>query len=426
MMYLFYGQVAVLLFVVFSLALSPRESINSGLSTPIPPSKDPWYTAPDKFEQHAPGTILRIRHAPGNLTSVVGNNCSAAYNILYRTTDSRYKPSWSVTTLFAPSSQPISKSRHGSALLSYQFPYNSVDVDSSPSYAVYSTPWHDLSYALGYGWFVNVPDFEGPLASDVAAIEEAHAVLDSFRAIMAAGVGVAPDARLALWGYSGRSIASEWALEFQEQYAPELNITGAALGGLVPNITYVFDTVGGTEFASHGMAGLLGVTSQYPDAHDYVISQLKTSGPYNKTGFLSIRNMSYEQAHATFANQSMYDYFVGGSAVMQAPLVKRALQLNTIMTYHGVPQTPLFIYKAIHDEVTPVNQTDDYVHRSCSLGVNILYERNTVGGHEDEFANGDERAFAWLETVLNGSYEQHPISGCEIRNVTVGSVNTGI
>jgi hypothetical protein len=54
-----------------------------------------------------------------------------------------------------------------------------------------------------------VPDFERPLASDVAATEEAHAVLDSFRAIMAAGVGVAPNARLALWGYSGGSIALE-------------------------------------------------------------------------------------------------------------------------------------------------------------------------------------------------------------------------
>jgi hypothetical protein len=174
------------------------------------------------------------------------------------------------------------------------------------------------------------------------------------------------------------------------------------------------------------MAGLLGVTSQYPAAYNYIISQLKTSGPYNETGFLSIRNMSYGQAHATFVNQSMYGYFVGGRAVMQALLVKRPLQLNTIMTYHGVPQTPLFIYKAIHDEVTPANQTDDYVHRSCSLGVNVLYERNTVGGHEDEFVNGNARALAWLKTVLDGSYEHHPISGCEIRNVLVDSVLTGI
>jgi hypothetical protein len=136
--------------------------------------------------------------------------------------------------------------------------------------------------------------------------------------------------------------------------------------------------------------------------------------------------MSYEQAHATFANQSKYDYFVDGIAVLQAPLIKRVLQLSTIMTHHGVPKTPLFIYRAIHDEVTPGNQTDDYVQRSCSLEVNILYERNIEGGHEDEFVNGDARAFVWLETVLGGSYEQHSVSGCEIRNVSVGSVNTGI
>ncbi|OCL10937.1 hypothetical protein AOQ84DRAFT_374465 [Glonium stellatum] len=96
------------------------------LSTPLPPSQDPFYTAPLNYELAKPGTVLRIRAAPGNLTSVTSNS-SAAYHILYRTTDTRYKPSWAVTTLFVPPSfsntaSPASNGTDaGSALLLVQF-----------------------------------------------------------------------------------------------------------------------------------------------------------------------------------------------------------------------------------------------------------------------------------------------------------------
>lgn len=37
--------------------------------------------------------------------------------------------------------------------------------------------------------------------------------VDSVRAVLSSGFGLASDARLALWGYSGGSLASEWAAE---------------------------------------------------------------------------------------------------------------------------------------------------------------------------------------------------------------------
>ncbi|MCJ1386856.1 hypothetical protein MMC17_009984 [Xylographa soralifera] len=394
-------------------------------STPLPPSQDPFYTAPADYEFEPPGTILRLRPAHGNLTSVTGN-CSSAYNILYRTTNSQYLPSWAVTTLYMPSILSSSEPGLGTALLTYLFPYNSVDVDASPSYTFYSSSPPDISIALGLGWFVNVPDFEGPLASDAAGIVEGHATLDSVRAILSSQLGLAPDARNTLWGYSGGAIAGEWALELQEQYAPELKISGAALGGLVPNVTACFETVENTMWAFITVGGLLGVTSQYPDAYKFLVSQLKTSGPYNKTGFLSAKQMNFEKGQVAFSGQNIFDYFVNGSALLQAPIIKKVLEENMLMTYHGVPRAPLFIYKAIHDEVTLVADTDAYVERNCGVGVNILYQRNTVGGHLDEYTNGDQRALAWLGSVLDGAYAQkYETVGCTIQNVTVDIVDTG-
>lgn len=151
---------------------------------PLPPSRDPFYTAPPDFESSPPDSILRLRAATGNLTTTTFTNASTAYNILYRTTNAHYNPSWAVTTLFVP------KETDNTALISYQIPYNSADVDASPSYSLYAPAealglvGTDIQTALSRGWYVNVPDHEGPLASFSCGVQEGHAVLDSVRAVL--------------------------------------------------------------------------------------------------------------------------------------------------------------------------------------------------------------------------------------------------
>lgn len=397
-------------------------------SAPVAPSQDPFYTSPPNFNLAAPGALLRVRQAPGNLTAVI-QNASAAYNILYRTTNSRYQPAWAVTTLFVPLSQPnktsvaSNSSAAGGALLSYQIPYDSADVDSSPSFALYSGGEPDISAALGRGWYVNVPDYEGPLASFTAGVQSGHATLDSVRAVLSSGFGLSANAKYAMWGYSGGALASEWAAELQVQYAPELNFSGAALGGLTPNVTSVMLSVNGTAEAGLIPAGILGLASQYPEAYDFLVGQLKTSGSQNKTAFLSAKNETLNQAIPDFASQDIYAYFKDGIAAFQAPLVQKIINSDGLMGYHGVPQMPLFAYKAVADEVSNITDTDALVNKYCEVGASILYQRNSVGGHEAEDINGDARAFDWLSRALNGTLQQ---TGCLIQNVTVNITSISI
>ena len=266
------------------------------------------------------------------------------------------------------------------------------------------------------GWYVNVPDFEGPLASFAEGVQEGHAVLDSVRAVLNSGLGLVDAARYAMWGYSGGSLASEWAAELQAQYAPELSFAGAAVGGLVSNITSLFPLAANTEFAGLIPEGLLGFTSQYPEAYDYVVSQLKTDGPYNKTTFLMAKDMNIAEAFTFFAGQDCFKYFKNGVDVLNAPEMQAAFDRDGYMGYHGVPQMPMFVYKAVHDELTPIGNTDKLVDRYCGVGANILFERNTIGGHLAEETNGDKRALQWLSEVLGGTY-QH--TGCTIKNVAI-------
>jgi hypothetical protein len=273
----------------------------------------------------------------------------------------------------------------------------------------------DIETALGMGWYVNVPDHEGPLASFLEGVQEGHNVLDSVRAALNADCGLAKEARYAMWGYSGGSVASENAAELQVQYAPELNFAGAAMGGLVSNYTAAFPQITGTQFAGLIPAALLGLTSQYPDAREYLLAQLKTSGPYNKTAFLAAQHMSIAEDFIVYSGQDAFNYFKDGADVLNAPVMKSMIDREGYMGYHGTPEMPLFIYKAIGDELTPIASTDDLVDRYCNVGVNIIYERNTIGGHVAEETNADKPAFEWLSKVLSGTYDH---TGCTIKNTS--------
>jgi hypothetical protein len=410
----------------------PRREMTANVTanmTALPPKQDPWYTPTPNYELTTPGTVLRIREAQGNLASTA-SNCSMAYNILYRTTGSDYKPTYAVTTLFVPA-YPVQ------ALLTYGIPYDSADVDASPSYAMIASVPSDVNMLLSKGYYVNVADYEGPLAAFSSGVISGHATIDAVRAV-SGKFGLRDDAPSALWGYSGGALASEWAAELQVQYAPELTFAGAALGGLTPNVTSVLLTVSGgyaaglapvsdklrysnrVDKTDNAQAGIVGEAIQYPDLFETLKSRLKTSGPYNATTFLSVQNLTLAQASVVFNGQDILQYFQHGIDDIEDPLVQYIANRDGNMGYHGVPQMPIYAYKAMADKQSPIQDTDLLLTRYCGIGVNILYERNSVGGHAADAVNGHAAATAFLDSVLTGTYNKtYNTTGCTFRDVTV-------
>ncbi|KAI1826276.1 LIP-domain-containing protein [Xylaria intraflava] len=406
--------------------LLPSGFSDAANATPIPPSQDEWYSVPDGFEATGPGTILRIRIAQGNLTTIV-HNATAAYNILYRTTDSRHQPSWSVTTLFIPKSFHLTPSGKR-ALVSYQFPYNTADVDSSPSYGFYNelsqpVPSFNMPAAtdvlgelLARGWIVNSPDFEGPNAAYGAGVQAGQATLDSLRAVtnLANMTGLG-DLSIVMWGYSGGSIATEAAAELQPQYAPRLSLSGAVIGGLADHLPTDFDLITKSPIAGHMVAILLGITVQYPEVFEYVRSRLK---PETADEFLGVRHMASGPRMRFFASKDIYSYFIGGRSDLQAAPLKKVYYNECRLGHYGLPEVPMFFYKAIGDEYCPIHLTDDLVNRFCAAGIEITYERNTVGNHTTEMMSAEPRVFEWLQSIFKETYHA-PAGGFLIRDVAV-------
>ncbi|KAI8966326.1 LIP-domain-containing protein [Daldinia sp. FL1419] len=395
-------------------------------SQPLPPSQDPWYKAPAGFETKEPGTILRIRPTPGNLGTFIGNS-SASYNILYRTTDSRYRPTWAVTTLIFPKSFYVSPSGK-TAMLSYQFAYNTANLDSSPSYTLNQEKLQSnidlgiqsntslLTELLGHGWIINTPDFEGPHAAFGASVLAGHATLDSIRAVLNLAQ-LTGDANITttMWGYSGGSIATAAAAELQVQYAPELDISGVVVGGLVDHLADNMSMINKSPIAVSLVAVLLGTTTQYPEAAAYVRSRLR---PETADEFLRAKDIDFGASLRAFAMKDIYSYFVGGAEDLRSPILRKVFDVEGRRGFHGVPSMPMFIYKAIGDEFCPINLTDQLVERFCSRGADITYERNTVGGHVSEIGNGKGRAVKWLWSIFNESHVP-AAEGGTIRDVSV-------
>ncbi|KAM0812124.1 putative lipase 1 protein [Seiridium cardinale] len=391
--------------------LEVRQQSSNASGYLIPPSQDPWYAAPLGYELSQLGAVLRLRSAPGNQTTAVGN-CSAAYQILYRTSDSRFEPSVAVTTLYIPEYA----SAAANELLSFQYPYNSPSLDHSPSYSFQFSAAPEVGTALGKGWYVNVPDHEGILAADGANLGQGLATLDSVRAVLSTGCGLQNDTKYAMMGYSGGALASEWAAELQAQYAPELQFSGTAIGGTPPNVTSVWDSVNGTPYSGMIPLSFVGVTRPYSGMFEWLVSQLKTEGQYNGTTFLKVQSMSAPEAFVFFATQDIWEYFVDGRAVLDEPTTRRILDDNFYMGYHGFPHMPLYMHHAIHDEFAIIAHTDEYVERLCGIHVGILYERNTIGDHISQQTNGVPAAFDWLDGIFAGTQAE---GSCTIRNVTV-------
>lgn len=428
---------------------SRQEAVKLRRATqPIPPSEDPWYTAPDGYETAEPGVVLRNRTAPGDLVSEAGANCSAAYNLLYRTTASQGNATFAVTTVFVPKDPT-------NALLSYQIPYDSAYINASPSYALYQNVPHDISVALGKGYYVTVPDYEGPLASFTAGHMSGYATIDAVRASLNAAdlYDLPDDSYYATWGYSGGALATEWAAELQLDYAPELSFAGSAMGGLTPNVTTVLTTINGkisaglapvclapftsrslhdneqicadlTRSLSFKKPAIIGLLTQWPAEQEFAYSKLvnNTVGTYTREHFLAAENYTLAQTEQAYEFQNIYKYFEDGLDDLTGPEVSTAINSDGVMGLHGVPQMPVYAYKAIQDGISPVADTDALIEGFCAQGANILYQRNTVGTHGQEELYGDAAATAFLDAVLTGTYADHySTSGCTIENVTVTS-----
>ncbi|KAI9717969.1 MAG: hypothetical protein M1828_007061 [Chrysothrix sp. TS-e1954] len=394
--------------------IAPFLALFAYAADPIPPSKDTFYTPTGDWKSAKPGTVLAHREVPQPLKNVT---YSEAYQLLYRTTDSLGDATAAVTTVIIPQ-----QNANYSRLLSYQIVYDTADFDCSPSYILQeggpNTFDNGFTYGLMAGAIINSPDYEGPKAAFTAGVISGQATLDSIRAALSSTsiTKLKSDATVAMWGYSGGALATEWASELQHSYAPELNILGSAMGGLTPNVTSVAMSVNKHADAGLVASGILGLAAAYPNISTFINSSF--TSPADKTKFYQAKKNCLVQESLEDQNQDIFGYFKEGSGILTDPRTAFAVKAGGIMGIHGMPlpKNKLYVYKSTLDEVSPIADTDALVAKYCAQGASIHYVKDNYGSHMAEATNGGLGALEFLAGILDGQSDQKEGCFIEIKN----------
>lgn len=216
------------------------------------------------------GTVVKQRtvtyHIAGVPTAVT------ALQLLYRTNNSQKQAVVNVTSIIK---SPVSNGR----AISYQSAYDSLNPYDSPSRViagdrditkfinpgtlVYSAESIPLAAMLKAGYNIIVPDTEGMTANFAAGPEYGMTTLDSVRAALnTPATGLSPSSKVALIGYSGGAIATNWAAQLAPSYAPDVNkqLVGASYGGILVapahNIHYIDGSIVWGGIAPMALAGI--------------------------------------------------------------------------------------------------------------------------------------------------------------------------
>lgn len=374
---------------------------------PIKPSDDPFYQPPDGYEDEPLGTILRIRKQSNAYGIIVFQaKVESVYQILVRSEDTFNQPIAVMSTLFVPYNADPSK------LLSYQIAQDSSCFDCAPSYAMqlWSSPltWVTaqieqllLLAAFEQGYYVVVPDHEGPKSAFIAGWLAGKAVLNSIRAALSSSstTGLNSDAEVVIWGYSGGAHATVWGAQLHPTYAPELNLLGAAMGGIPVNVTHVALNNMGTIWSGFVFSAMNGLSNEYPELNDLIKEKVY---PSKYKQFTNTNNLCLIETIPLYLFQTWDDYIEEGSDVLYNPVVQNVTDSQNLLLTGLVPDIPIFIYSSQNDEIIPIDDTDSLYELYCSKGTNVEFRKDTFSEHIIAAVSGAGLAFDFVKDRFNG------------------------
>jgi hypothetical protein len=99
----------------------------------------------------------------------------------------------------------------------------------------------------------------------------------------------------------------------------------------------------------------------------------------------------------------------------------RTIRDGATMGRIGTPQMPLFVYKSVNDEISPVADTDKLVKQFCAAGVSIKYIREATGEHFTQAATSTGDVINFLTDRFDGV----PQAGCTTQTAFNDLLNPG-
>nr|WP_227997159.1 lipase family protein [Nocardia australiensis] len=358
---------------------------------------DPFYAAPPDIADRQPGEVLDSRPMP---TPLIFPGTTVRL-IKFRSTNSSGGPIAATTTVLTPANHAP-----GGPLLSYQHIINALGTKCAVSRALYSDDPNIqvreavvLNGLLVRGWSIALPDHLGPTFAYGAARLGGQITLDGIRAVRQVPELQAHDSPIAMAGYSGGGMATAWAAALAPRYAPELEIVGAATGGVPMNMVKMLEGVGLDPHPAFGllMAAGLGLEREYPD-------RFPISDYLNSRGMAirqTLANGCTNEILAAGAGHGIRD-FASSTSLISDQTARGVVEENSLELFDGIPKIPIFEWHSPSDPLIPIDAIRTTNNRYCAAGVRLQTELTNSPDHLSAAVFSIPSVLAWLTARAQG------------------------
>ncbi|MFT0661990.1 lipase family protein [Rhodococcus erythropolis] len=373
------------------------------------PSADPFYDWGGSLDGSAPGAVLQTRpmaYGTANIPTPITST-----QVLYRTTNQQNAPVTTVATVLRPLIPGPPK------LISFHPAYDGLGSECDPSYTLSGhgnskTATIEQAVITGYmaaGYTVVVPDYEGEHLEWTIGRQSAYAALDGIRAAETV-LGLPPTTPVGLIGYSGGSVPTQWGAEVAPQYAPELNIIGAAAGGLPVDLAHNLPYVSGSK----DWAGVIpALIVAYQRAYDIDTDAFLSDNGKQIVDAVQgncINDFASDYPGLTDTEMLAAPY----TSLLDIPEIVEAIDDN-IMGNAGTPRVPILLgvgdSDGTGDSVMVTRDVEGLAHDYCDRGVPVTYAQYTGQTHSDAFIPFQAQAAQFLTERFAGAA---PTNNCAI------------
>jgi hypothetical protein len=398
---------------LFALGIGAVWVGQAAAATPTLPPSDPFYTysGSTPLAQITPGTVLKDRSI-----QVVINGVATPYSaqqVLYRTTGELGQPTATVATVIKPLAP-----NGATKLISYQTFYDALGPKCDPSYTLqggnpsYSDAQDDAALMQNYlqaGFAVVNSDYEGENLEWSAGQESGYNTLDAIRAAENE-LGASRSTPVGMVGYSGGSIATEWASELAPTYAPELQIVGVAEGGIPVDYAHNLNYINGDNDGWAGVipAVLVGAARAFEiDLNTYLSAYGKQVTTQVADQCINDFAGSYPGLRVEQLLAPPYQNFLAN------PTFATVINHQIMGTARGNPTEPLFMAvgnsDGTGDGVMVAADVEALAHEYCQQGVPVTFSEYRNLDHTEAIVPFESSALPFLEARFAGSA---PVNGC--------------
>ncbi|GGV30347.1 lipase [Actinomadura cremea] len=382
------------------------------------------YAAPPPVVRGDAGDLLACREAV--LSNIPGDVPMKAWKVRYVSTDAKDDANVVTGTVAVPEeawtkggSRPTVAFNPGTlgsgpqCAFSKQLAGEYVDMYEGGNLSLFLQEGHAIAATDGVGYL------DGQVHTYMVGANAGHALLDIVRASrQIPGGGLTADGKVGISGYSEGGAASLWGAQLAASYAPELDVAGAAAGGVPGDLKVTAKALNGSLFAGFLADALVGLNAAYPE--------MPFTELMNENGERAIQDVRSHCLYGTlavFLGARVEDFSTDGLSLeeiyaLRGPggttwgeiVDRQRLGEDIGAAGSGARYEigfPVFQYRGWLEEIIPHETEDATRQRYCDAGVNTTWKND----YPTEHLSTDWGAAGDVTNFLDDRFEGKPVEG---------------